>query len=768
MNKFLILLIVILSSKSFSQNHSFLTAEEKAYMYHVVRKSPILDTNIGRYFDYKGPIIRFPNKEENFDSIEMIIMNNPESLLIRTDEIAKSPKGIVAELTNKIALWELNKILLAKRQKSNDFDTYSSKYMKFEELLMKKLPHEAFKTIKTELVPHPSLEQLINPTLSFNDKKQLISTFHFLDLNNQISTLNAINDAVNEYVKQRSFELFNLLGAEAKIYENILIAAGDGSSTSGLLEEREKDERGRWNKGLPKAIGFFPYQLKIEHTDQKKKPEITPLRFVTIDQTTIGNNKITNIHPDVWGYNETKQTTVVIEKNGLSYHLFGSGETRFLSPDSSFSKGATFQSIINELEKKEIGKLDEMIHGKKGYDYWIKYNTDKRNETELKIEKTEKDFIDLGYTPVTTNSKAARAVKKQKRKNRRAGINQPVDYQPTTRSKKKKRGKTQQNIVDLYKDFEMYKKKIKELEIEKQVAIDLRAIYQRRLDEYKRMMGYKWAKYIEKDGFYTFEDSSTFDLYTQEFKFPAKEKQEDFEIRMLAIPTSCLSDLADEVMLHVNITDAKPNFDAKLQIELNDNFESDKWELNAQLIQQKDSLAVYQILEHILKTNDPIDVILRGEGLGKWNGIQVVDEVESKEINAYPGSTNEARQHSKMDSINKRLRKSEVFVHLNRGIILEINSFTDPVASNINISNKAVLEKMNSYKLSKNQMLSAFRTKVILNKLKDELNVLAGTYFNREEAKVIIDKLNKEIQKTKISVGATSFELYELQLTEKM
>src|SRR5690606_22362201 len=100
-----------------------------------------------------------------------------------------------------------------------------------------------------------------------------------------------------------------------------------------------------------------------------------------------------------------------IEKNGLNYHLFGSKDTRFLSPDSTFSEGTTFQSIINDLEFNKIAKINEMIYGKKGYDYWIDYNQKKKDATELKIEKKEKEYSDLGFAPITTSKKPSAQVK---------------------------------------------------------------------------------------------------------------------------------------------------------------------------------------------------------------------------------------------------------------------------------------------------------------------------------------------------------------------
>ena len=61
-------------------------------------------------------------------------------------------------------------------------------------------------------------------------------------------------------------------------------------------------------------------------------------------------------------------------------------------------------------------------------------------------------------------------------------------------------------------------------------------------------------------------------------------------------------------------------------------------------------------------------------------------------------------------------------------------------------------------------MLSAYRTATIMLKFKAELNMLAGTYLKREDAKIVIDRLNRQLDKTRITVGATSFKISELKL----
>lgn len=759
MTKIILFLSCLISIPSFGQINEDLTPEERAYLFHVVKKSPILNNNFGRFFDYQGPEILFPNKSINYDSIELLIINQPDLLIVRKEEIAKSPKGLIAEAANKMAVWELNNVLSAKRDNPDDLKQYKNEYAYFETLLMAKLPPNATK-IKNDInQPHPKMHAVMNPNMTLDDKTMQLGTLKFLTTNDQLVTLNAINDAINDYVEKRAFEIYKALGGKAESFKNVLVAAGDGSNTEGILEEREKDEKGRWNRGLPKAVGLFPYQLMIEKNEEKKKvtEKIESLRISTNNFVTAGNNKLTNLHFDVWGYNSEKQTTVVIEKNGLNYHLFGSKDTRFLSPDSTFSEGKTFQAIINDLEFNKIAKINEMIYGKKGYDYWIDYNQKKKDATELKIEKKEKEYSDLGFTPITTSSKPSAKVKKSKRQAIKSGASE-FDGTPTTNSNRKERKDLQSTIVGLYNLFEAYKKKIADLEKEKAEAIDLMAIYQRKLDVYKQAMGIRWATFTEESGFYTFEDSTTFDIVTQEFQFKPSASSEAFEVRLIAIPESSLSRLADEVMLHINVMDAAPNYDARINLELMDVFESDKWELSSSLFKEKDSISLRIFFEGLLDKKITFEIVARGQGVGMWNGIQTVKDQAPKELSRYPGNASE----TKMDSTFVRLRKSEVLIHVDREITLEVNSFTDPVSSSISISNEEINAAMAKYKLSKNDILSAHRTATILNALKSELNVLAGKYMNREEAKIVIDRFNKLWIKTRINVGRTSFKMADL------
>lgn len=760
MKKFYLLIVLFLSFSANAQLNEGLTPEERAYLFHVVKKSPILNNNLGRYFDYQGPEVTFPNGKTNYDSIELLIINNPEHLIIRKEEISKSTKGLLAEASNKMAVWELNKVLLAKRKNPNNLKQYQNEFDAFESFLEEKLPAEAYRPKDGEQRPHPKIYNVLNPSLSLDDKVAMVETMRFLDMQEKMELLEAMNHALNTYVKERAEIIYLHLGGEAEEFDNVLMAAGDGSGTSGLLEEREKNERGIWNRGLPKAVGLFPYDLKLETIESKRKTtqKIEPARYAVHDFKTAGNNRLTNVHVDVWGYNSEKQTTVVIEKNGRQYLLFGSKDTRFLSPDSSFSEGSTMQAVINELEFKHIADLEEKISGRRGFDYWIDYNTKKKNSTEIKLQKKEKEYSDLGYTPITTSGKASRRVKRSKRKAIKANSG-TFSGAPTTSSQRSERKKLQDQIVALQGAYDGYISKIKQLKIEKQEAIDKRAILELRLDQFKVMLGQNWMSYIEKDGLYTFEDSSTFDFFTQEFQFSPKELSEDFEIRLLAIPESSLSKNADEVMMHASVMDAEPNYDARINLELNDVFASDQWDLPQSLFRDQDSVALHVFFESLLDKKIDFNIISRGQGIGKWNGVKTIKNNKPETLDRYPGTPS----NSKMDSTFVRLRKSEVMVRIDRDIVLEVNSFTDPVRSSISVSNETILSAMSKYQLSKNDILSAHRTATIMIALQKEINTLAGTYLSREDATKVIDRFNKVWRKTRISVGRTSFKLSDFE-----
>ncbi|MGM0480033.1 MAG: hypothetical protein ACQERC_12500 [Bacteroidota bacterium] len=733
-------LILLSCSMLLGQSDHFLTPQNKAYLYHTVRKSPILEKNIGRYIKYHGEAIELPNGEINYDSTEQVIINQPELLTIYQHELRKAPKGILAEAANKMALWELNKTL--KHQRSGDLahSGMSSYYEEFETLLIKELPESALRQKDNGLALRPRIEKLYNPTLTFNDKVAMLDGFGKWNNDQKKQVIQAYSTAINKWVEIRAYSIFKSLGGESTMFHNVLTAAGDGSNTSGMFEEREKDERGRWNKGLPKAVGLFPYEPYIgkKQTRGAKKQEVLPRGNTFHYFETPGEGKKTNIHLDVWGYNSDKQTTVVLEKGGRYYPLFGSSETRFLSPDSTFGGDLTYYTLINRV-RADIAALEEKVSGRRGLEYWIDYHDDRRKDKLLEIDKVEKELNDIRYSTITTDDKKYK-----------------------TDSKKKKRKKRQEKVVLYYSQLESIKKKIRELKAEKEEVLTKKQALNRKLQNMYDLIGTEWVSFEENDGFYLFEDSSRFDIQTQEFTFPPSDDKEKFQVKLLAIPLSHQSQQFDEVMLHINVADAEPFYTAQLRLNMNDVFASDDFSLEKpRLITPEDSIGVMEFFEAMQNDQMYFNIIARGQGIGQMQHDQLVSHPEPEVMDAYPGVSSDEKRRAKESIAFKQLRTTEVTLFVDRCITLEVNSYTDPVKSNFTPPSSAIAETMEKYDLSKNEVLSGYRTYATLKQLKEELNILAGDYLDRPDAKAVIDRLNKAIEKTSITMGKTSFKFDE-------
>ena len=760
MKGFLQLLIILLgfTFQSKAQNAYEWTAEDNGYLYHMVKKSPILNANLGQYFVYIGPQIKYIDNSIDYDSIENIIINQPEKLIIYKDEIAKASKGLLAEAANKMALWKLNRILLAQRQKIFKTARDEKDFLRFQNLLIKNLPESLLKVEDGKVFYSPRLEMALNPSLTFDDKQLNIAT---LDLSPeaQVMTMNAINYAINQFVEDEARSIFNALGGKSDVFTNVLVAAGDGSSTSGMLEEREKDEKGRYNKGLPKAVGLFPYvPVLVNDKDSKGGKKMESQLYSVSAFKTVGLNKNTSLHFDVWGYNTEKQTTVVVEKNGKTYHLFGSGETRFLTPDSSFQKGTTYKDMMNILENKMIAELSEKIYGKKGFDSEIEYHKKMRDEAKLELDNQSKDMFETrANVPIYTKSKG-----KGGRKNRNAG-----KAKTNTISGRKKRKKRQELYIQTQNKYDFHLKRISEVEKEKKEAMKTKGYYETEWAKYNLLLGINWVEFTEKDGLYTYADSTTFDIFTQEFVFPPKAEVEEFEVRLLAIPNAPLSKQADEVMMHINLVDAKQNYRSKINLENEDAFASDMFTSNKQLLRKElDSIGLKEFFLSLIAKDGNLEIIARGQGVGEWNGSKTVKNRAPKELLGYPkypGSTESMRE----DSIYKRLRKTELFLSVDRGSFIEINSYTDPVKSNVVYNSKQLKDMALKYQFSSNDVLSVLRTVQLCKNLRNELNILAGNLLSREDAKKVIDLINKEFERTRITINAQSIKLSDLLETEK-
>ncbi len=266
-----------------------------------------------------------------------------------------------------------------------------------------------------------------------------------------------------------------------------------------------------------------------------------------------------------------------------------------------------------------------------------------------------------------------------------------------------------------------------------------------------------------KDGFFIFEDGATFDIRTQDFRFPPSLEKEHVEVRLLAIPFSAVKNDVDEVMLHMSVSDMLPDFDKAFKLGRVDWFASNSFDLNMPIFMPEDSVVVVEVLDAITRKLK-IDVQAHGLGIGKIEMDNLGKDIEAVELSSYPGDSPEQRQIAAESMVFKSLRRTELSIDLKNGITIEVVASTDPVRTNFTPESVYLAKLISQGKITPNEALSVYRTAAVLLALKKELIHYAGEYLDREKASIVIDYLENEFKRIKIQVGAYSVKLNELKL----
>jgi hypothetical protein len=414
-------------------------------------------------------------------------------------------------------------------------------------------------------------------------------------------------------------------------------------------------------------------------------------------------------------------------------------------------------SVIKELEKDEIGKLTERISGKKGLEEKIKTRIEKRALVYQQIQKEEGKYLEFKGGKVTVKKKAPSNVKRARRKALDGmSENRESQARPTIKSKRKKKRKKQVDLIDLYRSYETLTKEIFSYQQQKDNETDRLKLSTEKLTYYKASMGINIQSFTMVDSLYSFADSSTFDIRTQEFKFKPSQKAENFIVRLISIPDNAMANSSDEVMLHVSKIDVDPRLTATINLNLSDQFEPDKFDLKNGLFTPNDSISLRTIADLLIKNDIPLKFIANGYGIGEFINGTVKKAVNQHEIDG--GLSRNS------DSSYARLRKTALYVQTDQRVIFEIESFTDPLKSALEIQNKNLIEVSKKYNLSKNEILSGLRTKSVMMKLQDEFIKWVAKNYEAEKARVIIDRFNDEFQKTKIQIGGISIKPKELTI----
>ncbi|MFM7723835.1 MAG: hypothetical protein ACKO7O_03505 [Bacteroidota bacterium] len=732
-----------------------LTPEVKAYLFHTVRKSPILERNIGKAFEYSGPLVKLEDGQINYDSIDKILIIEPTYLVIRNETLRRSSKGILTEACNKTALYEMcRQIALYRDGASLKSLPLLSKYFFY---LFQELPDEFQRGKNYDFLLNNDVSPILQTNVSFNERlflAQMEGSFKGVDCK---KLFEAQEKAVNQSISERTQQLFLQLGGRSNRFVSILMAAGDGSYTEGLLRERDRDENGEWNKGLPKAIGLFPYEVKLEG---EKKNELKTLRITEKSMYTYGKNQNTEVHFDVWGYNSNNQTTVIVEKGNRQYPLFGSESTRFLTPDSTFSKGNTFVKILNDLYQATFLDLKNQLYGKEGLDPQLRAAQQLLGEIETAINQKEGELGDLYKEDYRTNN---RMKKEEKQRLKEIQLGQEKDAKPTTKARKKAKNKKQWDLVELYGAYD------ETLAIVDALTEDYYALandYNAHLDlysKYKSVLGTQWLPYTVLDGLYTFSDGTTFDIFTQNLTFPGNDSVELIQVRLLSIPEDFEGNKSDEIMMHVSMVDAEPFYDADFEVKFQDIFSPDDYQFNGTIFSSKDSIFFQRLFGEVKKNHLPISFDLEGHGIGKWQDSIILRDPIQAELTGYPGNNAEEKRISRESDAFKSLRQSRVQLKINRSLQIHVISTTDPVVSNLNTPAFSVESFMKSYQISRNEVLSLLRTRTLVLQLKKELVANAAKYLPASEAKRFIDEIEDAYNTSKYRVSEKSVKLPKIK-----
>ncbi|MBN2521557.1 MAG: hypothetical protein JXB17_13680, partial [Bacteroidales bacterium] len=565
------------------------------------------------------------------------------------------------------SLWELYNHL-KKCDISND-SIYQYFYNNIKKLIPEKYNNS--KQINENLI------QLIDPSTRIEKKIETLGSLKKISTQEQKKILERWNELVNEYVASKSDLYFHLLTQDNSYYKGILIAAGEGSGSAGLLNEYETLPDDSSRRGNGKGAGLFTYELKIEKegltVHSKPQIEINSLKEYH-----------TMLHFSLWGMNSTLKPTIVIKINNKSYLLYANYQTKDLSPDPLFGKGKTYHDLLEDYKTRKIEKNKEELYGENGLQSTLTKEFEKRENLLNLITKEEEEIDSLdptkeNYLQVVENKKQL--------------IN---SYKESLKSRRERIFSLEQKVKSL--NLEIY-------EAEKEY------------EKMKAKLGENIQQWNKIDSLYIFEDNTVFNYLTQDLIFPALKNEEPINIQLLAMGVNLFAQKVDEVQLYVNITDGErsANFYKKEhlpEITKEIYFKSDEFETN--LIFSDHELNILDKYNSLINKNpDKLIVKLIAGGIYSNDSIDRIDVLKKSEV-SYPGKSIEEKKKNKNLPQYTNARKSIIQLnHLNDTVYFIIKSYTDPIKTNLSKLQNPDWNKIKNYyneKQEYNIYLSGLRT----------------------------------------------------------
>ncbi|MDX1349981.1 MAG: hypothetical protein R3279_07035 [Putridiphycobacter sp.] len=552
------LFILLIQSTLFCQSSwEAFSGKQKAFFYQLTRKIDNLKPAVFHLLEFTDSIPYVNDTLPDYPHVELAIENDSSKLICHFNEFARKNRGLLMDIGTHYATWELDLVLQFRNSDKPQHQYLKAYHQKFERLVLENVPSAAAKMWSDgSYTLAPKIAAYYAPNLTIAEKIAALKNSGF-NTDEKRTLLSAIYTAQNEYISKRATEIVEILCGKTISSQNFLIAAGDGQNWS----ELESILRTKYNRPLPDPKAFFAYQLVSKRLGNSEEKTLGVAQNNIQKMATHGQMN-THLHVDVWAYHPQRQTTLIIQKGGNSYVLYGNNDNRFLSPDSTFGEGTTYANLIDELENVWIADLKEKIYGKRGFDFLIALYEKKIVKTRLNIKKTEEHLDKLRYTP-----EGPPKMKKKKKSRRQRKKGSSISYQDNQGVPRGQMSKTakqkqiqQHNLVGYEGQLQTELATLKQLKKDKEAAFDLLAQYEAKLDQLKKNFGYNLMSYTtDKNGYYTFSDGTTFNYRTQDLIFKPNGEADYFEVILVSFGKTVMDNNYEEVFMHLNLnyTEAK-------------------------------------------------------------------------------------------------------------------------------------------------------------------------------------------------------------------
>jgi len=705
---------------------------EKGRMFHTIEKSPVLKRNFYNFYEYSGDTVWFHYEKKidsskftgdavliDYDSMARLIQVHPNTFQVDFQGLSMASTGLLSELASKMALWDLyERLTWLEDHKIEDIEDVL--FYEFIKNYTEALPNGVRRMKNGNEQPSKAAIQLLDPNLTFRQRASSLSTFQTIAQPEQKDVINAINTAIRFYLLEQGKEYFSKLSIKSPDFYTSLIAAGDGSGTSGLLDEREKIYKHKNELGESVGVGLYTYSSTFE-SGHKNRQKLVPLSSDIMSFEAVPDD-YTNLHLSMWGFNFNNQTTVAIYREGDMYLLYADKLSKELTPDSTFGQGNTLQKTIDYLEGFAIPKTNEDINGKNG----IRAQLEDKDSSHVDV------LYKIGETEIKLNELRRNALKNQKKMKR------------------------QQQILVVLHERKSYLER-KKIEL-KQALVELEErllMLNGKLTEYKSYLAYNRIGYTNLGYIYTFEDGCTFNTFTQNFTMPDSLKVNEFDIRLICLGRNAVSKNMDEIQLLTSISKGSPeDFETHdFHLEMADVFKSDQFFLDS-LTFKKDELFELTKMMHLQNIHKgDFYSYLQGNGVGAMAEGRVIKSIK-KELPSYPGETDEEKDEARESESFKSLRVSYAEILFeNNNIYLKVESYTDPVKSRFTTNSTKLKTLKSSYdSITDNELLSAFRSFELMEKLCLGLTRAAYENFEGKERDRLIGKIKGLLKKSEAHI----------------